>query len=61
MHRKIVKKKMKIVHSEPLILKYRSVTYIFYYFMDPVYEYLYSGEVRKKSKVEIIFYSLKSV
>ena len=25
-------KKMKLVHSEPLILKYRSATYIFYYF-----------------------------
>ena len=38
---------MQVVHSEPLILKYWSATYIFIIFIDPVYEYLYFGEVRK--------------
>ena len=47
--------KGKWTYSEPLTLKSRSATYIF--FLDPANEYLYSGEVRKKSKVGIFFYS----
>ena len=33
----------------------------FIIFMDPAKEYLYTGEVRKKFKVGIFFYSQKSV
>ena len=33
----------------------------FIMFLDPADEYIYSGEVIKKSKVEIFFYSWKSV
>ena len=44
-------------YSEPLTLKSRSATYIFIILLDPADEYLCPGEVRRKSKVGIFFYS----
>ena len=43
-------------YSEPLILKNRfRYIYCFIICVDSANEYLYSGEVRKKSQVEIFF------